>query len=302
EGNRAVIAGSKAIYLFEHRGSQWVQTAKIVLTATDTFFGREIALEHGVIVASSLHQDDDLSESVVHVYQHLRRGVLSRTAVIRPRNGVAGEEFGTGLALDGRLLVVGAPHSQGPGAAYVYVRLGHRWIQIDRLMASDATASDRFGESVGIRAGVIVVGAPGADLGFPPEECCGPLHGNAYVFRLARYGWYESQKLNQQGVEPIYVGVGRDVAMGRGLLALFQNDNHLQIRNVQRALVFDWVDGEFQFGQQVVSVEDGTVPDIDLAGRTLIVSTAVIPDYYVRSSAAILVFGRDAQAPPASAK
>jgi hypothetical protein len=296
EGDRAVIGGPKAIYLFEHHGSRWVQTAKVVLTSADTFFGREIALEHGVILASCLHQDDDISESFVHVYEHLRRGILSRTAVIRPRNGLAGEDFGTGLALDGRLLVVGAPHGQGPGAAYVYWRLGRRWIQIDRLMASDATASDRFGESVDVRAGVIVVGAPGADLGLP-EMGTGPLRGNAYVFRPARYGWYESQKINEPGVEWPYVGIGANVAMGRGLLALSQNDNLFQISNAHRVQVFDWVDGRFQSGQQVVSMEDAGVSDIDFAGRTLIVSTAV-PDgrffYYVFGDASILVFGRDA--------
>jgi len=299
EGDRAVIGGPKAIYLFEHHGSRWVQTAKVVLTSTETFFGSEIALEHGVILAPVLHQDGDISESVVHVYEHLRRGMLNRTAVIRPRNGLGGDGFGASLALDGRLLVVGAPDSQGPGTAFVYLQLGRRWIQIDRLMASDATASDRFGESVGIRAGVIVVGAPGADLGIP-EVGTGPLRGNAYVFRQASYGWYESQKINEPGMESPHVGVGADVAMGRGLLALSQNDNYFQISNVHRVQVFDWVDGRFQSDQEVVTLQDAGIFDIDFAGRSLIVSTAV-PDgrffYYVFGDARILVFGHDAQTP-----
>jgi len=299
EGDRAVIGAPKAIYLFEHRGSRWVQTAKVVLTSNETFFGGQIALEHGMILASCVHQDGDISKSVVHVYEHLRRGKLNRTAVIRPRNGLAGDGFGMGLALDGRLLVVGAPDSQGPGDAFVYLRFGRRWIQIDRLMASNATSSDRFGESVAIRAGIIVVGAPGADLGIP-EVGTGPLRGNAYVFRPARYGWYESQKINEPGMEWPYVGVGSDVAMGRGLLALSQNDNYFQISNAHRVQVFDWVDGRFQSGQQVVYREDAGISDIDFAGRTLIASTAV-PDsrwfYYVFGDASILVFGHDAQEP-----
>lgn len=299
EGNRAVIGGPKAIYLYEHHGSRWVQTAKVVLTSTDTFFGREIALERGVIVVSCVHQDGDVSRSVVHVYEHLRRGMLKRTAVIRPKNGLGGDGFGTGLALDGRLLVVGAPDSEGPGTAFVFLQLGHRWIQIDRLMASDATAGDRFGESVDIRAGVIVVGAPGADLGLP-EMGTGPLRGNAYVFRPARYGWYESQKINEPGVEWPHVGVGADVALGRRLLALSQNDNLFQISNAHRVQVFDWVDGRFQSGQRVISMEDAGISDLDFTGRTLIVSTAV-PDgrdfYYVFGNANILVFGHDAQTP-----
>jgi hypothetical protein len=297
EGERAVIGGSKAIYLFEHHGSRWVQTAKAVLTSTDTFFGSELALEHGVIVAASLHQDGDISESVVHVYEHLRRGILNRTAVIRPRDGLAGAEFGSSLALEGRLLVVGAPHDQSPGAAYVFLQLGHRWIQIDRLMASDATANDGFGSSVGIHGGVIVVGAPRADLGIVQEDL-GPLRGNAYVFRPARHGWYESQKINDSTVAFPIVGLGSKVAIGQGLLAIIQRDNTGRFRDVDRVYVYDWVNGQFQFEQKVVEFEGG-IPDIDMAGRTLIASTQIVPVfiYYVLGDARILVFGHSTQTP-----
>ena len=300
DGDRAVIGGPKAIYLFERRRSRWVQTAKVVLGSTDTFFGREISLENGVVIASCLHQAGGTSESVVHVYEYLRRGALKKTAVIRPRNGLGGDGFGAGLVRDGRLLVVGAPDSQGPGTAFVYFQIGRRWIQIDRLMASDATAGDGFGESVGIRAGVIVVGAPGADLGIP-EVGTGPLRGNAYVFRPSRHGWYESQKINEPGMEWPYVGVGADVAVGRGLLALSQNDNYFQISNAHRVQVFDWVDGRFQSGRQVVYREDAGISDLDFAGRTLIASMADPGSrwfYYVFGSATILVFGQEAHRPP----
>ena len=77
--------------------------------------------------------------------------------------------------------------------------------------------------------------------------------------------------------------------MGRGLLALFQNDNRFLIRNTQRALVYDWVDGSFQYNQEVISNEDGLVPDIDMAGRSLIASMQVMPGgvgyYYVQGAA-----------------
>jgi hypothetical protein len=294
EGNRAVIGGPKAIYLFERRKSGWAQTAKVVLTSADTFFGKDIDLHRGEIFASVEHQNGDTVVRQINVYAHIRQGTLSRTAFIRPRSGLDDGGFGSSLHADGGLLVVGAPSDIAPGAAYVYSRSASRWFRADRLMASDATADDAFGASVAIRAGVIVVGAPRADLGLP-EEGTGPLRGNVYVFRPAQYGWYESQKINETWMEYPHVGVGQNVSMGRGMLALFQNDNRFLIRNTQRALVYDWVDGSFQINREVISNEDGRVPDLDMAGRSLIVSLQVLPGgvgyYYVQGAADIFEFG-----------
>jgi hypothetical protein len=302
EGNRAVIGAAKAIYLFERRGPRWVQAARTVLAGEDSFVGKDIVLEQGQIITSLERHDGDIAHRVVHVYAHLRRGTLTRIAVIRPRNGLSDGAFGASLDADGPLLVVGAPNEIAPGVACVFLHWGRHWMQIDRLMASDATADDAFGQSVAVRAGLIVVGAPLAQLAIP-ETGTGPLHGNVYVFRPARHGWYESQKINEPGMESPHVGVGANVALGRGLLALFQDDNLNLIRNTQRVLVFDWVDGSFQNVQQPINFEDGIVADIDMAGRTLIASTQRRPDdfgfYYVTGAASILQFGFNGPEPPA---
>jgi hypothetical protein len=168
-------------------------------------------------------------------------------------------------------------------------------MQVDRLAASDGVVNDGFGASVAIRTRVIVVGAPRADLGLD-EEGVGPLLGNAYVFLPSRYGWYESQKINDATDNFPTVGIGVDVAIGNGLLALTASGNTGRIRDVDRVFVYDWVDGQFQFERKVVEFE-GTIPDIDMAGRELIASTHIQPvfTYFVLGDARILVFGRSAQ-------
>jgi hypothetical protein len=73
--------------------------------------------------------------------------------------------FGTSSAIDGDLMVIGAPFAKGPtnlsyGAAYIYQKdaVGS-WQFVKKLFASDATEFDRFGWSVGISGNTIVVGA-----------------------------------------------------------------------------------------------------------------------------------------------
>jgi hypothetical protein len=67
--------------------------------------------------------------------------------------------FGASVAIDGDLIVVGAPMND---TAYVFARVGEAWIQQKQLVASDEPSgfSNRFGEAVAISGGTVVVGAP----------------------------------------------------------------------------------------------------------------------------------------------
>ena len=89
----------------------------------------------------------------------------------------AGEEnfFGSSVAVDGDMMVVGSSGEDGSytstvespnnyassaGAAYVYTRsVAGTWTQAAYLKASNAEAGDRFGTSVAIDGDTIVVGA-----------------------------------------------------------------------------------------------------------------------------------------------
>ena len=78
----------------------------------------------------------------------------------------AGNDFyGISVAIAGDTVVVGANYNDGgggnAGAAYVVVRVGGSWSEQQKLLASDAAASDVYGHSVAISSNRIVVGAPG---------------------------------------------------------------------------------------------------------------------------------------------
>ena len=77
------------------------------------------------------------------------------------------DHLGFSAAMDGDLLVVGAPDEHGTGidrgAAYLFGRDqggAGNWGQVKKLTASDTTNGDRFGYAVAIDGDTVVVGAP----------------------------------------------------------------------------------------------------------------------------------------------
>src|SRR4029077_20779211 len=95
-----------------------------------------------------------------------RGGTWIQQGELAASDGVAGDEFGSSVAVDGGTIVVGAPlhavgsnQSPGQGAAYVFVQSGGTWIQQAELTASDGASWDFFGNSVAVSGVTVVVGA-----------------------------------------------------------------------------------------------------------------------------------------------
>lgn len=108
--------------------------------------------------------------------------------------GADDDDFGISVALSGDFAVVGAPgddeEAEDAGAAYVFERVGHAWVQRAKLTAgADAISNDEFGASVAISGNTIIVGAAEAD----PLEVTNA--GAAYVFRQDGEAWPLEQLL-----------------------------------------------------------------------------------------------------------
>ncbi|MDC3952562.1 FG-GAP repeat protein [Polyangium jinanense] len=101
-------------------------------------------------------------------------------------------EFGVSVAIDGDTAIVGAPSDDGiaehAGAAQIFVRKDGVWVPEQKLVASDAEATDAFGYSVAISGDIAIVGAPNGDD--QAENA-----GAAYVFVREGGAWKEQQKL-----------------------------------------------------------------------------------------------------------
>ncbi|MCI0457731.1 MAG: FG-GAP repeat protein [Gemmataceae bacterium] len=116
-----------------------------------------------------------------------------------PDDIAAGDNVGFSVAIDGDTAVVGSAYD-GPnqtGAAYVFVRRGHNWVQQAKLTASDAAEGDRFGNGVAVSGDTILVGAPGQ---YTYGEG-GDRPGSAYIFVRKHGGWTEQAQLTPSGSE-----------------------------------------------------------------------------------------------------
>ncbi len=101
--------------------------------------------------------------------------------------------FGGSISLSGDRAIVGANRDDCPagfncGSAYVYRFDGTRWVQEQKLTATDAAPGDSFGSSVSISGDRAVVGAGG-------DDCMGDGCGSAYVYRFDGTSWVQEQKL-----------------------------------------------------------------------------------------------------------
>ena len=113
----------------------------------------------------------------------------SQLAKLSELNGVV-YGFGASVAVDGDVVVVGAPldGNSEQGQAYVFVRSGTGWgnmTQTATLTASDAHLCNSLGTAVSISGDTIVVGA--AQVGF--YFCQNSAPGAAYVFVKPKGGW-----------------------------------------------------------------------------------------------------------------
>ena len=99
----------------------------------------------------------------VHVFR--REGERwTEAGILSPKDGALGDGFGSALAADGGVLVVGAPGAEGGGAVYVYQRsAAGAWTERSRLTSTNAADGDRLGASVALKGGVLLAGAPGRD-------------------------------------------------------------------------------------------------------------------------------------------
>jgi len=200
--NTAPPGDQGAVY-FTDAGSQFRATAGEG-TGGD-FFGHSVAIDGNTAIVGVLGDIVGPNDDQGSAYVFVRNGTAwDLQARLYASDGAVVDNFGFSVAIDGNTVAVGArtAGSADQGAVYVFTRSGVSWSEQAKLMASDGELSDYFGNSVAIRGGKIVVGAPFWDATSDPAN----NRGIAYLFTWNGLNWVESTTKFQPSD-----GVGGDI-------------------------------------------------------------------------------------------
>ncbi len=177
--NTATSAGSFAgvVYMTRHVDGNWTdpQMLEASPAAAIDRFGRALDIEGDTLVVAASGRTNSGS---VHVFHWTGSAWTFRQRIV-PDDNANNDLFGFSVALDGELLVVGAPgkSTSGPqsGTAYVFERAASLWEEKLQLRPDDPRVRQAFGTSVDAHLGRVVVGAPGAQVSLETR-------GTAYVY------------------------------------------------------------------------------------------------------------------------
>ena len=180
---------SGSAYVFTRAGGGWRQQQKLLASdgTQGDGFGVAVAVNGGTAIVGAYHDDPSGRFSgSAYVFVRDELGTWAEQGKITPSDGTAFAFFGSSVAVEGDLAMVGS----GNGFVYVFARDPNGgWAERQRLRASDALPFDDFGYALTLQGDTAVIGAPRTTEGNP-----GP--GAAYVFtRGASGAWTQRAKL-----------------------------------------------------------------------------------------------------------
>ncbi|NND01245.1 MAG: hypothetical protein HKN91_00520 [Acidimicrobiia bacterium] len=203
----------QGVFVFEHDGTSWVQTA--TLHAEDpvefTAFGSSLAVAGSMLVVGATH-DSHAGEYAGAVYifemvdgewQQIQRVVAWDAA---PHDG-----FGHDVAATSDLIMVGAPwgDSEGPytGGIYAFEHGANGWHQIDKFKPDDAAGWQSFGQEFELNGTTVAAGVRSDD----------DARGAVYIFEQNGDDWIQAQKIQPEEADSGFV-FGASVALEGDML------------------------------------------------------------------------------------
>lgn len=201
EGNTALISAygdgeQGVVYVFVREGTIWTQQAILTPNEEDADFAGIVSLSGDTALIGTIHDYYyGLPITPGSAYVFVRNGeTWTQQAKITPDDGMVGDDFGNGVALDGDTALIGAPNAmmnenQSQGVAYVLRRNGSEWVQQAKLIANDGTAGDVFGFVTALDGNTALISALSADVNGNVDQ------GAAYVFVRNGADWAQQAKL-----------------------------------------------------------------------------------------------------------
>lgn len=193
-GNRLVVGADHddspetaagAVYVFVESGGGYILQQKLSISDGDNgdLFGFSVAIEGNTLVAGARDDTPIIGQpafGAAYVFE-FDGATWTRQQKLSASDGAASDHFGWSVAVSDNVVAVGARDDDtvvGPdaGSAYLFTRSGTTWTQQQKLVPVDSFNGDRFGASVALSFGNLVVGAAEKPLASPNGQ------GAAYVY------------------------------------------------------------------------------------------------------------------------
>ena len=279
-------------------------STEIKRTASDSSsydeFGYSVAISGDTVVVGSRYDDDDGEKSgSAYIFQRNQGGLNNwgQLTKLVTDDAVTGDWFGRSVSISGDTVVIGAngvdDGGSGSGAAYIFQRDQggiNNWGQITKLLASDPSVDDRFGQAVAISGDTVVISANADDDN-------GIDSGSSYIFQRDQGGldnWGQVTKLlASDGAAGD--SFGYSVAIDANIIlvgARADADNGIDSGS---AYIFQRDQGGLDNWGQLTKLlpSDGSAGDIFSRSVSISDDTAVIGAIYNDDSGSAYVFQRD---------
>jgi hypothetical protein len=294
-GSKVVVGcpGKGAVYVFQKPAGGWVdgsstQVAK--LTASDAVasdaVGESVGLSGTTVIAGS--NGVNQARGVAYLFEEPHGGWTdaTETAKLTTTAGLAEHVLINAVAISKNTIVVGARSKNGgSNAACLFEKPGGGWsttTETAKLLPSDPSYNDGFGNSVSIAGGTVAVGAPTKAVQLVPNGEY--VMGAVYVFEKPDGGWQnltEVARLLAADEKPMDTFGDKVGVFGNRIIA--GAPNHTANDYKGAAYVFEksvsgWVNGS---GSQTAKLTPGDAANYDQFG-----SSVALTEHYALVGAA----------------
>lgn len=197
EGNTAFVGApldddggerSGSVYVYKRTGSAWMQEAKLhaPTPSAEDRFGHALALDGSRALVGAPHATFPSNAPGFAVVFEKLGGTWTATETLQPTSVLAGDGFGSAVAITGGQALVGAPFHDAlgsqAGAGFVFELVKAAWHERATLLDAEGAAGDQAGQAVALVDGVAFLGAPFAD-GAQPDT------GRVLVWQRSDGSW-----------------------------------------------------------------------------------------------------------------
>ncbi len=189
-GDNTPFTAAGAVYVFvDGGGGVYVQQQKLNIGngANGDNFGNSVAIDANTntLVAGALQYTPVVGQTArgaAYIYQFDGSSWVSEGRIVAS-DGAAFDRFGYSVAVSNNVIAVGAREDDtivggDAGSAYVFTRSGATWTEQQKLTPTDPFNGDRFGISIALSFGDLVIGAAEKALTSPNGQ------GAAYYFAI----------------------------------------------------------------------------------------------------------------------